>query len=75
MTLDLFLSAEKANYIMDNKRSFEVKFVKIVEGIVQIELAFPEVALNIVAQELFYLGEDFMLNAIKTKLYENDLPK
>ena len=60
---------------MDNKRSFEVKFVKIVDGIVQIELAFPEVALNIVAQELFYLGEDFMLNAIKTKLYENDLPK
>lgn len=75
MTLDLFLSAAKANYIMDNKRIFEVKFVKIVEGIVQIELAFPEVALNIVAQELFYLGEDFMLNAIKNKLYENDLPE
>jgi hypothetical protein len=76
MTITLQLSADKATFLLKRQNSlFTAKFVAINKGILQVELEFEDSALNFVAQELIYVGEDYVLYLVNKNLNENNLPR
>lgn len=76
MIITLQLSAEKATFLLKRQSNlFTAKFVGINKAILQVDLEFEDSLLNMVAQELIYVGEDYVLHLVNKNINENNLSR